>query len=1014
MLISSINDLIALWPSDSLKEGPRALEGPCPYCSPSGADTVRINADGHKFVGDDRFKIWLQGFGNMWCQRCDKSVRLDQLVHDISPGALIATSFDTSAIEETKLKRVDRPALDLFLVDDSEVSARHAQVDRSFWKRFGWTDATIDALKLGLGPVWLAGIGETAYRRHLFPLQIAKAETLFNGWIFEGRIDTKIPGNEHRPKVVKPKATDAGFYGLRIDDPDDPRLAVMEGSKDAGTAYQLGFKNFLVVFGTKKWDGSFLEIAKDRFEKLVIFGDNDDAGREFNETVSHSAHLVGLKPLQLVWSLDKPSGYDLTNLLEELGTDGARLFVERNLKTGRPSRGYIKNFWTVDEKYDPPKSKNAKSIEVVRQELPEALEDFIANYSLYKKNGGAVQVLASPPGSGKSFALVQFAQELADRFEAEEPDAENKAKILFASPFVHAWDDVTGQPCFKPEYWYNFESRNENNCANFQKANEIGKRGYSVMSFCNLICPFASKCVDAGYLHQEIERRKRPITFVRHQNLMSDSMLDGYKVIIIDENPMGALSGFAIVRNERDLAPSDVTWRERLLDDSKADLVNIFIAGLRKVMVETEHTSEQLSGLTFMSALERQVGMPLSSMVAEIGHDLIDKYQPHHVSATVDDYSKLPNRVVPKIFEAVVDEIEDYEKGIPYNTRLWCLKGKLEVSTLQQFVLPKKHPIIVADGTATPEFYQYFFGREVKTYAPDLYNPAAQITQLYGSDFTLSSLRSATANATQLIDQIDVADVFGDVINLEEAIEYTEKPFSSPALERLFLTLKKIGSDPYHRQVLVVSRKKYLDFIVPYIKKLAKKEAAYAGILTKAEFVHYGSLRGSNKYKDYDTVVLIGCPRVNYDLLHRQAQAWARLAKHPTYIGNEIVVTSSPYHSEYDVCGFGHPGFSDPFAQMLVDDVEIGEIRQCLDRARVYAGGTKYAYLMMNRPAARWITNFKSIRFFTDDAFAEVKSRAEEYLSLYNRLPTITELSEICQVPRYKAAKVLQELSAPL
>lgn len=1037
-IVSTINDLLGLFPENSVSEGPRAYEGPCPYCAADGSRGQSwVNSTGKHFVGEDRFKIWFENFGTYWCQQCHRSGKISELVDFLDPGSVVTSSI-VMTMEPTKLRHRESVLLTEFLVGEDNLDKKHAVVRTEFWKAFGWSDKTIEDLRLGYGAVWDHGTyGAMTEPRHLFPLRISDSTQVFDGWIYEGRRT-----GDSGPKTVKPAGSDKGFFGIHIN-PGDDTIVIVEGSKDGGSAYELGYTSFMVLFGAGKWDAHMAKFLVDQgFTTIILAGDNDESGQKFVKRASEDCHQVSLTPRVIAWAKDLKEGYDLTDLLVDQGREKARQYVDGNANVKAPQKGFIANYKLIDPTYNRPDPTQATPVEQVRRELGDVLRDFIANYKLHKRDGGAVQVLAAPPGSGKSYSLVQFVQEQAqawlkkrkadleqideaiaelEALKVQEPEWADKteeeiiplrrkkenysvAKILFASPFINGWDDIINQPGFDPELWFNLQARSPENCEQYGTVSLLGKAGYSVSRYCETGCPVFELCRQRGYQMQDKIRKTRPITFVRHANLVSETLLDEYALIIIDEDFLNTFAGTLTLTDSQDLRPASVTWSDFTISDKQRDDVLALCTALRHALAE----QGTFAGRTFMGLLARYLPFPVSELGSRITQKVIDLFQPNAAPIGFVP-TELPSRVLPIIYQAVADELDDYASGaVEYNTRIRLVDGKLSVSKLFPVEVAASKPIIVADGTASPQLYGALFGRKVLTYAPTLYNEQALIVQVTGTDFTLSAIR--TIRGERQTDR--VTDLLGDDLVVDEMVEATDAPYGNFQLHEALLSIKTVADMPRHNHILVVGRLRYIDILTDHLPSLLKADPTYKTVMEKCTFAHYQSLRGTNRYKDYDSIILLGCPRISYDLIHAEAQAWARLMGYPQYIKNEIIGVPTPYHGEYLEAGYAHPTFADPLARLLVDRQEVGEIRQCVDRIRLYSSkGRKTAYCIMNRPAVLWVTEMAAINKFVVDPSSKAYFMAKKVRDEHGILPTVQWLIQQANCTKHHATKALNRLS---
>lgn len=972
---------------------------PCPYCK----DGKTTSHNGRTFYGDDRLIIF-SDFKGVHCRKCKTSKRIEQFVLDISGMDVDLESLQKSVATPTV--KISEPLEQ----EDSHVALLHKAVQRDWWKRFGWTDALIDHFRLGYGQMYRRTLNKQR-DRHVIPFKPSSFAKDYEGWVFEGRLNRREDEKIYQEPYNKKTAglTNKQYFWWINEDQSSDTVAITEGLKDAITAYALGYRRILAIFGASAWSRDHATfLMRWEVKTAHLFGDHDEAGQAFNKEVATDLHAAGIRPLGLNWRYvgAEKSGYDLTDLLATRGDLAAKQYLADNMHgIGAARRGRIKDYRTVDPNYTLPDPAETKPLAVIAEEMPGVIADFIDTYSKRvkaNKGQGVVLTVAAPTGVGKSYTLVQEAQHYARKaqakrdekraakevqiaqlrlIEGEEAAAElakaerslanmNQASVLFASPFINGWEDVQLQPGFDPDLWFNLEARNPDNCGHHGIANTIASRGYNVSQYCKLQCPLAAHCREKGYLSQEKARKAKPITFVRHATLShNDSLLEGYELIIIDENFTGEFTGYTVVHTPDDLTPVRLNWETYLDEDAReqAESLNQLITALRKTMIGSQDKTDEgaMSGMVFMQALQSNLDEPLDDVLSRINDDLVERFQPGN-APPVDNYEDLPRRVLGKVVDAVRHELPDFQRGVFYNSRLHCYDGQIKVNDLAVMKVPKSKPIIVADGTAMPELYGLLFDRQVITYAPDTFNPQARVVQMVGTDMSRATIQRQVGTSTWnklkkglTLPELPgtVTDVLGEPFEISE-IGHGLDFFGSDAINKMVDTL--LGVVERHQKMLFVSYKSVSMLVRDRLLAIADENPRYADLKTRMAFDWYGNLRGTNRYKDYDSVFLAGVPRQPYSDIHRRAQAWARLAGLREYIPAVMTLRSAPYHSATLCEGATYIGFENDFAQALADNLETSEIIQCLDRIRLRRGGEKSAYLYMSRPAAKWVTHIYS------------------------------------------------------
>lgn len=95
---------------------------------------------------------------------------------------------------------------------------------------------------------------------------------------------------------------------------ESPVIAIAEGEMDAIVATEAGFPACAVP-GVKGWSDAWRHLFEG-YERVLVFGDGDDAGRGFAEKLTALIPNARAVPL--------PNGHDVTSLVVEQGIDALR------------------------------------------------------------------------------------------------------------------------------------------------------------------------------------------------------------------------------------------------------------------------------------------------------------------------------------------------------------------------------------------------------------------------------------------------------------------------------------------------------------------------------------------------------------------------------------------------------------------------------------------------------------------------------------------------------------------
>lgn len=1042
-MITAKNEIFSLFPPGRLVYKTNGeIASPCPFCVPG------------KWTGEDRFYFPPKANGGA-CRRCKQEGRkswytYQDIVDLLKPGEIVSEDLLFDALQE----QIDQREVYPEAISDDHINLLHSNVKREYWYRFGWSDEVIDHFKLGFGQLRPFS---KKMERHTIPMRLIRDDGETIEWAIEGRtgLSEDLKG-EPRVKQTSGLMGKQWFWLVQEDD-TNPTLYISEGAKDTVSAWAIGYRNILTVFGTERWDYPIAELLyKIGYRSIIVAGDNDEPGQHLNQFVAQTFHRWKDVKVCSVMFDGFPAKADTTNILER-HRDGARAWIESHLSNPiEPpvQRGLIQDFTQIDPNYAPARPPVVESLDTYRAAIAADLRHFLINYDTLRKEAqaknGLLKVFAPPTGAGKSYVMVQESERLAKlkqdeverkkleihkevvqlqnrRLELMEKsnltideqlilseiddtittlqkryNSVKQVAVLYAGPFVTGWDDLKQQG-IDESLWFNYEARNPDNCQDYDAVTALANKGYTARAYCNTGCAFKTTCSASGYLAQDKQRLFKPITYVRHQNLLT-SMVEDYHHIFIDENPLHVFDTPLVVGQEQ-LIPSYDGWDDQL-DLVMVDKINLLISGLRRILAD----GKNLSGESFLQALDEAVGCKLNDLLT-VPQDLVEQFQPETVY-NFQDIDTLPIRCVPILYKVIREEWNFYiEHQGRYNSRLNTTEsGKLLVYPLEKVHISRTRPIVIADGTALPELYGKLFDRELMVYSPEIHNPDSQTTVLYGSDFTRTNIRQQTGKALADFEKWAasaspiIEDVFGEAYNLDD-IPFDEKMYESTALQKALALIKNYADK--HESLLVVTYKSIRLLLEHRLFSL------YPSYKNKVHFGHYGALRGTNRFKEVEAALLIGCYRQPYADLHRRIQAWAWLDEPEFYIPFEIIIKQAPYHGHF--MGNSFPTFSDEFAQRFVDMIEQGEMRQSLDRIRIHTSGRpKFGYLAMNRPVARWVNAIRPmsqiVQINTSHRYGKALKYVQEVYNEHGKFPIVRKIMEEFKISAKTYSKIKEEV----
>jgi len=1034
IVFESLDDILAKFPMNSVKTVSSELKAPCPFCEEDGRG-VRYNGDGLPFYGDDRLTIFSSRNG-AYCRHCANAQRGRNRngyysMRDLAEK-LCGRLSDSFVEHELKFAETVTPLGRLWT--DGQVNLSHRNVDYRFWLGFGWTEKTIKRFRLGKGTLYSDDPDV-----HIIPMKLTSVDhgTITDLWYIGTRgVDANGKSTKrHSSGSVKP------YVWLVRDDPDNDTIIITEGEKDGITVWQAGFKNFVVSFGTNHWSQKKTEfIMSLGFKDIIVCGDRDVPGRTFSDKVASMFRMQGAIVRVLNWDITKDlipeSVKDVTEVLQKCYSgDEFRRWLDTSLEfyEDLPSQ-YIFNSKLVEgmENVAEQDKKAALSLGQLRHgsfSLRSQIEQYVNDYP----NKGNILLLKAPPGSGKSHALVAYMEDVAikerevkliDKLKLEQSLEEAKteleafsgtdeekaemektvkklqskldnfsfATLALFGQFRDGFADILSLSKH-PELWFNYEGRNETNCQNYKLVEELGSANHDVGQYCHIACPFKDSCITSGYLKQEKDKHKSSIVFYRHQHLQSTYPQEHTKLIVVDEDP-----GHIYEQNRRsfslkDIAPHSPMWEVDLEDRDSVLRLQDFITALKEVMVSNEGESMFIHGEpneNYMIRGGRVIEILQDKLSAKFNetvilHDYIRRYCLEDVASRyhptyLGQDSPIKKRFIGDFIKVIAEESERLQrignKDMP--TRVFINGGRLEFYPVSQIKVQRKTPIVIADATGLPWIYQAMFRRPVDVYAPTVYDPRTRTIQVVGDDYTASTRNRLVKRFREQIEELPEDHILRTATGIDTPYE----------LDYIIAVISKILTT--HKSLLVVAHKEFKEVI----ESVASARIRYVGLEAstsdepKISFGHYNGLRGTNLYKDYEAVLMIGAFRIPYPEVWYMTNMWAYLLEVDRNLGSMYDVRTDVV-SNFHGTNFGHthPSYKDPLLAEMVDRFEVGEQQQCAERIRPHTSMTttngKLIVVLSSRPALRFITDIFNKKSYVNVVAGDSYLKFKEFVLKY-------------------------------
>jgi hypothetical protein len=1043
-IAASVDDLLQHFPSGSVTNTGGNISAPCPFCKPTdkGGSLTQTNADGVIFYGEDRLYLFpdRKAFG---CRICKAHGR-GPTGKGWWPHSEVAKVLGVQVAQEF-LEAVDNfipEEKPLDFLTYQQVQALHKNVKRDFWYGFGWTDEVIDRFMLGYGhvpPFYTPG--------NTIPMKLIRTTN-----------DDPMIGYHMALRDGTHRFHQSGSMNLYTwhiqDEPERALVAVVEGEKDAITAWLLGYRNIVVALGTNWRDTRSEALVRWGYKRAVILVDGDDAGQVFaTKTLIPSLSQVGIETRTLDWK-DAPEGCkDISDLLLEF-REGTAEWIEKRLVIRKGDSVRASLVQTTPKQAE----QTPTPLEQVRSDAPgsiyHAITSFLADYGDTTRRGhGKSLLLATGPGAGKTHTLVRIVEKVAQaslvasnlRLESLKKDLKSaqEATRQLVDPgdkevmrkqveiierkidefsFLHVswfgqykdgWDDLMGL-AQDDSLWFNFEARNEDNCENLRLVMAMGRNHHNIGTYCANSCPVASHCRLNGYLKQLEDARKKPIVFCRHQHLVSSFATDA-RLVVVDEYSGHIMDSNPVVVDQGGLHPAVQGWEMDLDDRSVADTIAKFVrvvssvigfnAGAPRDAANGEVNPDYIiSGSRILRMLDEAAQalfqQSLGAILEAIDEDILSQiYQPSFSGTEPEDVYP---RSVPALFHVISREFPAYVEE-PTNKRPSCMhmvQGKIEVYAADKITIRASTPVIIADATSIPELHRAMFGREVVTYSPTIRNPNAEVTVFHGSDWTKTHIYRELGAAMQDRQRMLTAEK-RKIVSIEgkefdpSTVPVSEDLYQSKLVRDVMAIIKHLVEK--HSSLLVVTHKNLKELLESVVEATYPEWVA-DDTMPRLAWGHYGALRGTNSYQHYEAVALIGAFRIPYEAMWRRIQMWAWLLGIQEPIPPDIVKAPMSYDAEESDAGHEYYTFQNMFADKFVNMVERGEMQQCAERIRPHSTNKKkYVYVFASRPALSFVSHVASKTALVNQVVGT------KHLSLVQYF--VEEHSISGKLPTYRAAQ---------
>jgi hypothetical protein len=467
------------------------------------------------------------------------------------------------------------------------------------------------------------------------------------------------------------------------------------------------------------------------------------------------------------------------------------------------------------------------------------------------------------------------------------------------------------------------------------------------------------------------------------------------KLVIVDEDPLSEYTkSFGLTSD--DLSITDDIARI-VEDEDQRYALDALVDAMRAVLStkwSAKLTSVDIvSGFDAISILDhvlmRRAAMSLRDVVETLTDETLDaliQYVPDEIVNELSIVHK-GNRHVMTLITYVLDEAQSfYFRGVvEWNSRIHFYNGAWHVFPMQPLIIEPRVPVIVLDATGSKaEYVRAFSNRDVVVYEPSVRNPDTRTYAVINTEFTRTALTRGMSvnydideafalvgrNPCAVTDRLE-DDYFKRITGVGKRKVYPNKDIENLTRIIAYLAVK-------HNGLLVITHRPVHYWMTKYFF------SEYPKWRNLVAFDHFQATRGTNIYKDYPAVAVIGTPRPPAAIMFMYLQA----LYHDDYspILNVMDRVPEPYHGTphgYKTRVFQATHEGDTRAKEMFDQIEAGELEQSAGRIRPHTSDIpKTVYYFTSRPAGKWITDIVTIQ----DAVWEATQLPLKIAELYDHV----------------------------
>lgn len=643
---------------------------------------------------------------------------------------------------------------------------------------------------------------------------------------------------------------------------------------------------------------------------------------------------------------------------------------------------------------DAPKLPEYYDVPELRERQRKKIREYIRKK---RKRMGTMLLLRTAPGSGKSTIVLDEIIRECNRNINKGYDPSEFGAVVLTQFKVSvgqeaAWFDSMS---IAPEhrhlfmFYYGREEAlgSPGYCGNYRNATKVAERGHNVIARVCAGCPLAMDCEERHYLSQMKKAKGAWIVVARHQHLYSQQLLEGRKMLMVDEDCLDVIGKQTVVRLE-DMTTAYLTTHTLSQFPDECATLEAFMKALREVVTQVNPAldystmdavvAERLKaeivpawfgGKRFMDALLEAAGESVFQAALDIDPEVLRDAE-HFNGYTTDALESVPLHYLYDLMSVLRYEYEEYyqQKYTAWNSRIVARNYELRIYPMELVQIAAGCKVIVCDGTGDPSLYPVAFydrhmekddsGKKIKAPRPRLMEvydeqirPVGDVVQWVGTENTrkvmygnAGEIDGFTVDANV---QLDIAGLEGKTLSFNsyggtaQTVAEAERlrQAGNPALADVMMLLQTFSSTYAAEGIvgadlLLVTYKPLLynlDGSPTYLMRWLQTSK----VIPSQNIQYFGNLRGKNDWKHCKAVLVVGTPRVPEDEYIERCQIWHW--QDPKSLEFDVQYRTAHYnHQDEQGRWIGHRyrGYKDMRLNAFYLHQIQSEVRQCADRIR--------------------------------------------------------------------------------